>query len=92
MLNLGPGYIKPFGGFQYYSVNSNGIGNVTDDIDVWSWAVGVSTSWNIGAFSVGGQVNYGANEGAVTGWSTGYNARTASTPYLSGGGDDVDDV
>ncbi len=91
MLKLGPGYIKPFGGFQYYTVESNGIGAVTDDLDVYSYVVGVSTSWNIGAFSIGGQVSYGINQGNVTGWSTGSNARTSSSAYLDNG-DDIKDV
>jgi len=90
-LKLGPGYIKPFAGFQYYTVESNGIGAVTDDLDVYSYVVGVSTSWNIGAFSIGGQVSYGMNEGNVTGWSTGANARTSSSAYLNNG-DDIKDV
>ena len=90
-LVLGPGYIKPFAGFQYYSVEETGLGNVTGDIDVWSWLLGISTNWNIGAFSIGGQLSYGVNEGAVTGWSTGSNARTASLPTLKNG-DDTDDV
>jgi hypothetical protein len=90
-LKLGAGYIKPFAGFQYYTVESTGIGNVTDDLDIWSWVLGVSTSWNIGAFSLGGQVSYGMNEGSVTGWSTGYNPRAASQAYLDGG-DDIANV
>jgi hypothetical protein len=90
MLTLGPGYIKPFAGGQWYQVEDNGIGNVTDDLDVYSYVVGLSTNWNIGAFSIGGQISYGMNEGAVTGWSTGSNARLASSPTLNGG-DDVDD-
>jgi hypothetical protein len=91
MLKLGAGYIKPFAGFQYYTVESNGIGTVTDDLDIWSWVLGVSTSWNIGAFSLGGQLSYGMNEGSVTGWDTGSNARAASQAYLKNG-DDIADV
>jgi len=91
MLKLGAGYIKPFAGFQYYTVEDTGLGNVTDSLDVYSYVVGVSTSWNIGAFSLGGQVSYGMNQGAVTGWATGSNARAVSSPYLDGG-DDVADV
>jgi hypothetical protein len=93
-LKLGAGYIKPFGGIQYYTVdtpNAPATSNITDDLDVLSYVVGVSTSWNIGAFSIGGQVSYGMNEGAVTGWSTGSNARAISSPYLDGG-DDIADV
>ena len=85
MLKLGAGYIKPFAGFQYYTVDTASapaVSNVTDDLDVWSYVLGVSTSWNIGAFSLGGQVSYGMNQGAVTGWATGSNARAVSSPYL----------
>jgi hypothetical protein len=91
MLKLGAGYIKPFAGLQYYTIEETGIGTVTDDIDVLSYVVGVSTSWNIGAFSLGGQVSYGMNQGSVTGWATGSNARTSSQAYLDGG-DDIADV
>jgi hypothetical protein len=91
MLKLGPGYIKPFAGFQYYTVEDTGLGNVTDTLDVYSYVIGVSSNWNIGAFSIGGQLSYGMNEGAVTGWATGYNVRASSLPYLDGG-DDISDV
>ncbi len=90
-LKLGAGYIRPFGGFQYYTVKPGASTTVTDELDVWSWVLGVSTSWNIGAFSIGGQLSYGANQGAVNGWQTGYNARSSSSPYLKGG-DDISDV
>ena len=46
--------------------------------------VGVSTNWNIGAFSIGGQLSYGANEGQVNSWSTGSNPRVASSAILQG--------
>ena len=93
MLKLGAGYIKPFAGFQYYTVEDTGTAgtNVTDTLDVYSGVIGVSTNWNIGAFSIGGQLSYGVNEGAVTGWSTGFNDRSSSLPYLDGG-DDINDV
>jgi hypothetical protein len=90
-LKLNAGHIRPFAGFQWYKVEETGLGNVTGDLDVYSWVLGVSTKWNIGAFSIGGQLSYGMNQGAVTGWANGYNARTSSLPYLDGG-DDVADV
>ena len=65
MLRLGAGYIKPYGGFQYYTVKPGASTVLTDEVDVWSWVAGVSTVWNIGAFSIGGQLSYGMNEGAV---------------------------
>jgi hypothetical protein len=90
-LTLGSGYIRPFGGFQYYSVNQ-GTSNLTDSIDMWSYVVGISTSWNIGAFSIGGQVSYGMNEGDVTSWAFGYANRSASQAVLKANGKDVEDV
>jgi hypothetical protein len=92
MLNLGAGYIKPFAGWQYYTVETNGAGNIQDDLDVMSYVLGLSTSWNIGAFSIGGQLSYGMNQGNVTGWSTGSNARTSSSAYLSTSGRNIKDV
>jgi len=89
-LKLGAGYIKPFGGFQYYTLEDNSTSNYTDTLDIWSYVVGVSTSWNIGAFSLGGQVSYGMNEGSVNGWATGSNPRAASQAYLDGGNDIAD--
>jgi hypothetical protein len=93
-LKLGAGYIRPFAGLQYYTNTQTGIAgsNVTDDIDVLSWVAGISSNWNIGAFSIGGQVSYGANEGAVQGWSTGSNNRVSSQPYLKLDGDDINDT
>jgi len=92
MLKLGAGYLKPFAGWQYYTVEANGIGTVQDDLDVMSYVLGLSTSWNIGAFSIGGQLSYGMNQGNVTGWSTGSNARTSSSAYLSTSGRNIKDV
>jgi hypothetical protein len=91
MLNLGAGYIKPYGGFQYYTVKPGASTAVTDELDVWSWVAGVSTVWNIGGFSIGGQLSYGMNQGNVQGWDPGSNARSSSSAYLKGG-DDIADV
>jgi hypothetical protein len=91
-LKLGAGYIKPFAGFQYYTVNSGApTQNVTDKIDVYSYVLGVSTSWNIGAFSIGGQLSYGMNEG-LPNWANGYNSANAQLPVLKGGGDKIADI
>jgi hypothetical protein len=90
-LVLGSSYIKPFGGFQYYQVKSYPGSAVTDDIDIYSWVVGVSSQLNIGAFSLSGQVNYGANEG-ISNWHPGYNVANAQLPVLKTGGDDVADI
>jgi hypothetical protein len=99
MLKLGAGYIKPYAGFQYYTVSGHAAfpgtlatqQDVTDDIDVYSYVVGVSTSWNIGAFSIGGQVSYGMNQTNAN-WANGYNNSNASRPYLKPGGEKIADV
>ena len=88
-LVLGPGYIKPFAGFQYYTVHSGAPAQgVQDNIDLYSYVLGVSTSWNIGAFSIGGQVSYGVNEG-LSNWSSGYNNFNQSLPIIKTNGKDV---
>ena len=87
-LDLGAGYIMPFGGFQWYHIAPSGNGNITDDMDVYSYVAGLSTMWNIGAFSIGAQASYGMNEGNAN-WAA---ARTgaARNAYLSTtGGSDV---
>jgi hypothetical protein len=86
MLTLGAGYIKPFGGFQYYTVEENGIGNVTGDLDVWSWVLGITTSWSIRTFTISGQISYGMNEGNVRGWQTSF-YRSLASAYLKNGDD-----
>jgi hypothetical protein len=60
LLKLGSFDIRPFGGVQYFKVEE-GNSTLTDDIDVWSYVVGLDSMLNIGAFYVGGQVAYGIN-------------------------------
>jgi len=90
-LKLGAGYIKPFAGFQYYQVKSYSGSAVQDDIDLFTYVLGVSSSWNIGAFSLGGAFSYGMNQGLAN-WASGYNSLSASQPYLSIDGDDARNV
>jgi hypothetical protein len=85
-LSFASWFIKPFAGFQWYKVDSTGLGNVTGDLNVYSWVLGISGVWNIGPFSLGGQLSYGMNEGNA-GWSPGPNPRAASSAYLKGGND-----
>ena len=97
-IKLGAGYIRPFAGFQYYQVHQTaaaaygaGVTSLQQEADVLSYVVGVSTSWNIGAFSIGAQVNYGQNESSCD-WQSGYNAVNASLPILKNGGKGIYDV
>ena len=88
-LVFGAGYIKPFAGFQYYTVNSSApTQGVQDKIDLYSYVLGVSTNWNIGAFSIGGQLSYGQNEGLCN-WYQGYNNFNQQLPILKTNGKNV---
>jgi hypothetical protein len=90
-LTLGSGYVYTFGGFQYYQVKSYTGSDVQDDIDIYSWVLGVGSKWDIGAFSLGGAVSYGRNT-KISGWSSGYNSPNASLPILKTNGQNVADV
>jgi predicted porin len=90
MLKLGSFDIRPFGGFQYFKV-SDGVSALTDDIDVYSWVVGLDSMINIGAFYLGLQGTYGDNwsnanwSGSLVGGTSGSFAR------LNTQGDDTED-
>jgi hypothetical protein len=94
MLKLGSFDIRPFGGFQYFSVSSTdtteAAGTLTDDVDVISYVVGLDSMLNIGAFYVGGQAAFGINWDNAN-WA---NARTgtAGSKALLDDGDDTKDT
>jgi hypothetical protein len=94
LLKLGSFDIRPFGGFQYFMVSSTdttkAAGTLTDDIDVYSYVVGIDSMINIGAFYIGGQVAYGINWDNAN-WA---NARTgtAGSWALLSNADDVKDT
>jgi hypothetical protein len=88
LLKLGSFDIRPFGGVNYYKVEE-GNSTLTDDIDVWSYVVGLDSMLNIGAFYIGGQVAYGINWDNAN-WA---NARagTAGSFAILDGTDDTKD-
>jgi hypothetical protein len=94
LLKLGSFDIRPFGGFQYFKVSSTDVteaaGTLTDDLDVYSYVVGLDSMLNIGAFYVGGQAAYGINWDNAN-WA---NARagTAGSKALLNDADDVKDT
>jgi hypothetical protein len=90
-LVFGSSYIRPFAGFQWYRVEQNGAGNITKDLDVYTYTVGASGQWNIGAFYLNAEVAWGANWSSAN-WDSGINSASSSLPYLSPGGDGVRDV
>jgi hypothetical protein len=89
---FGSGYVRPFGGFQWYQVQPTGTpgSNVTGELNVLSWALGLSTRWEIGDYWIGAQASCGMNEGAITAWDPGSNTRASSQPYLRSGNDLAD--
>jgi hypothetical protein len=88
MLKLGSFDLRPFGGIQYFRVSEGG--PLTDDLDVYSYVVGLDSMINIGAFYVGGQVAYGINWDNAN-WA---NARagTAGSFAVLDGTNDVEDT
>jgi hypothetical protein len=90
MLKLGSFDLRPFGGVNYFKVDQAGSTVLTDDIDVWSYVVGLDSMLNIGAFYVGGQIAYGINWSNAN-WA---NARagTAGSFAVLDGGDDTKDT
>jgi hypothetical protein len=89
LLKLGSFDLRPFGGVNYFKVEE-GNSILTDDIDVWSYVVGLDSMLNIGAFYVGGQIAYGINWDNAN-WA---NARTgtAGSFAILDGTDDVEDT
>jgi hypothetical protein len=85
------GYVRPFAGFQYYKIAPSGNGTVTDRLDIYSYALGASSHWNIGAFYLNGELAWGANWSSSS-WNSGLNAASSSLPYLKTNGKDVADV
>jgi len=94
LLKFGGFDIRPFGGFQYFQVastdQSEALGTLVDDIDVFSYVVGIDSMVNLGAFYLGGQFAYGINWDNAN-WA---NARlgTAGSKALLDGNDDVSDT
>ena len=90
LLKLGSFDIRPFGGFQYFKI-SDAISTLTDDIDVYSYVVGVDSMINIGAFWIGGQVAYGINWGNAN-WAGSVVTNANSSLAQIKGGDDTQDA
>jgi len=95
MLKFGSFDIRPFGGFQYFKVASTDTteanNTLVDDLDVYSYVVGIDSMLNIGAFYIGGQVAYGMNWGNAN-WSGPLVGGSAGSFALLDGNDDVKDT
>jgi hypothetical protein len=95
MLKLGSFDIRPFGGFQYFQISSTGAseaaGTLTDDVDIYSYVIGIDSMVNLGAFYLGGQFSYGINWTNAN-WSNSLLGGTAGSLAVLDGTDDVKDT
>jgi hypothetical protein len=90
LLKFGSFDIRPFGGVQYFKVES-GASTLTDDLDIWSYVIGVDSTINIGAFFIAGQVSYGQNWTNANWGGSVVSAATSSAASLDGT-DDTNDA
>ena len=81
----------PFGGFQYYKV-ADGTSTLKDDLDIYSYVLGLTVKANLGAFYLGADGAYGQNWNNANWKNGGYNAASSSSASLKSGGDDVNDA
>jgi hypothetical protein len=95
MLKFGSFDIRPFGGFQYFQLSSTGAseaaGTLTDDVDVYSYVVGLDSQINLGAFYIIAQGAYGINWNNAN-WSSSLLGGTAGSFAVFDPTDDVKDT
>ncbi|MEJ5358652.1 MAG: hypothetical protein WHT06_08255 [Desulfobacterales bacterium] len=89
LMKFGAFDLRPFGGVQYFKVD-RGTSALTDDLDIWSYVIGIDSMINIGAFWIGPQVAYGQNW-ANAGWANGRWGATYARATLKGT-DDTNDA
>jgi hypothetical protein len=81
----------PFGGFQYFKV-SEGTSTLQDDLDIYSYVLGLNVQANFGAFYLAAEGTYGQNWNNAN-WKNGlYSAASSSSASLNSSGDDVKDA
>jgi hypothetical protein len=83
--------LVPFGGFQYFKVADNN-STLQDDLDIYSYVLGLTVKLNLGALYFGANGSYGQNWNNANWKNGGYNAASSSTATLKSGGDDVNDT
>lgn len=95
MLKFGSFDIRPFGGFQYFKIASTDAsetaGTLTDDVDIYSYVVGLDSMLNLGAFYIGAQGAYGINWTNAN-WSNSLIGGTAGSLAVFDPTDDVKDT
>ena len=62
-----------------------------DDLDIYSYVLGLTVKANLGAFYIAADGAYGQNWNNAN-WKNGYNAASSSSASLNNGGDDVKDA
>lgn len=89
LMKFGTFDLRPFGGVQYFKVDQ-GASALTDDLDIWSYVIGIDSMINIGAFYIAPQIAYGQNW-ANAGWGNGRWGATYARASLNGT-DDTNDA
>jgi hypothetical protein len=83
--------VVPFGGFQYFKVADNA-SPLEDDLDIYSYVLGLTVKANLGAFYLAADGAWGQNWNNAN-WKNGaYNAASSSSASLKSGGDDVNNA
>jgi hypothetical protein len=81
----------PFGGFQYFKV-SDGASTLQDDLNIYSYVLGLTMQANLGAFYLAADGAWGQNWNNAN-WKNGkYNAASSSSASLNSSRDDVKDA
>ncbi len=81
----------PYGGFQYFKV-SDGVSTLQDDLDIYSYVLGIVAKANLGAFYLAANGAYGQNWNNAN-WKNGlYNDASSSSASLKSDGDDVNNA
>jgi hypothetical protein len=80
----------PFGGFQYFKI-AKGSSTLQDDLDIYSYVLGLTVQATLGAFYLAADGAWGQNWNNAN-WKSGSNAASSSSASLKSDGDDVNDA
>ncbi len=92
LMKFGSFDLRPFGGLQYFKIDKGATpaAILSDDLDIWSYVIGIDSMINIGAFYLAPQLAYGQNW-SNAGWAAGRWGDTYASTSLKGT-DDTNDA
>ncbi len=93
LMKFGTFDLRPFGGVQYFKVDkgNEATSKLTDDLDIWSYVIGIDSMINIGAFYLAPQLAYGQNW-SNAGWAAGRSGDTYARATIKKTNDDTNDA